>query len=272
MDLATALGLLIGLIGIGYGMFREGGGPQAFIQDSAFMIVIGGTVGAVLISFPLRQVLLVPRAIQKSFFYKEPISAAEVVEIFVRLADKARREGLLALEEEEESLPDPFLRKGVQLVVDGTEPELIRSVLEIDIELMQKRHTEATKVLEAAGGYAPTMGIIGTVMGLVGVLQRLEDPSELGHAVAVAFVATFYGILTANLFWLPLANKLKQRTEQEVLLRQLMLEGVMAVQSGENPRIIRSKLEGFLPPAARQAGPASTPAQTPAQPAEATRT
>jgi len=247
MDLGTPLGLIVALASIMAAVILEGGSPASLVKDSAAALVIGGTIGATMVSYPLSSMLKLPTLILKALLSK-PTNPAAMVDLFGHLAEKARREGLLSLEEESASLSDPFLRKGLMLVVDGTDPEVVKSILEIDIEALQQRHATGQAMLSAMGGYAPTMGIIGTVMGLVNVLSHMDDPSKLGEQVAVAFIATLYGILTANVLWLPLAGKLKNITEHEVLVRQMALEGILSVQAGENPRILRDKLMGFLAP------------------------
>lgn len=250
MDIATVIGLIFGFGMIVGGFVLEGGNPMGLVQLTAGMIVFGGTIGALLISFPLGVLLKSPKGIMKTIFSK-PHDPSEMITLFTRLAEKARREGLLSLEEEEASLDSAFIKKGVGLVVDGTDPELITAILEIEISAMEKRHGEAQAILEAAGGYSPTMGIIGTVMGLVTVLAHLDEPEKLGGGVAVAFVATLYGVTFANLVYLPLASKLKGLTHEEVMVRRMMLEGILSVQAGENPRVVQEKLLGFLPPAQR---------------------
>jgi chemotaxis protein MotA len=250
VDIATVLGLIAGFGLIFAGFILEGGNPLGLIQVTAALIVFGGTLGAMLVSFPMSQLMKLPKGLMKAFFVK-PHDPSEMIALFTRLAEKARREGLLSLEEEEGSLDDDFIKKGVALVVDGTDPELITAILEIEISAMEKRHGEVQGMLEAAGGYSPTMGIIGTVMGLVTVLSHIDEPEKLGGGVAVAFVATLYGVMAANLVYLPLAGKLKGHTHEEVMLRRMMLEGILSVQAGENPRVVQEKLLGFLPPAQR---------------------
>ncbi len=250
MDAATLIGLLIGLIGIFGGSILEGGSPAALIQLPAFLIVVGGTIGATFMSFSTKQMLGLPKLIGQTF-KKPPIDEQEVVAQFVRMADKARREGLLSLEDDVQNIPDGFLRKGMLLMIDGTDPEQVRDILEIDMEAQEKRHHGNAGILEAMGGYAPTMGIIGTVLGLISVLANLEDPAEAGHGIAVAFIATFYGVFTANVLWLPLAGKLKSKAAAELHMREAMLAGIQSIQAGDNPRIVKEKLDGFLPPKAR---------------------
>jgi chemotaxis protein MotA len=188
-------------------------------------------------------------------------SERELVSLFVRLAERARREGLLALEGEAAEVTDHTLKKGLLLVVDGTDPELVREIMESDVAAMAERHEGRYAMFEAAGGFAPTMGIIGTVMGLVNVLSHLDKPDELGKSIATAFIATLYGVLSANVFWLPVGQRLKQRNKEEVALRELAVEGVLAVQAGDNPRVVREKLESFLPMELRGEEQAETAAE-----------
>ncbi len=250
MELSTLLGLVAGFGALLAAVFMEGGSPAELVGPSAAVIVFGGTIGAAFISFPLKRVLAVPKLIANSFKAYKAESVA-IIELIVTLADKARREGLLALEQDAKDVKDDFLRRGLMLVVDGVDPSQVRSILETETNLMAQRHEQGAAVLQAMGGYAPTMGIIGTVMGLVNVLGRLSDPSHLGESIAVAFLATFYGIMSANLLWLPIAGKLRAKSHEEVEMRNLMMEGVLALQAGENPRIVREKLSAFLAPKER---------------------
>jgi chemotaxis protein MotA len=227
----------------------EGTEPSKPVTLPAFVIVIGGTIGAALISFPLGTAVAIPKLFQIAI-KDAPHDLAHVVETFVKLADRARREGLLALEQEAGSL-EPFTRRGIQMVVDGSDPALVREILEADIETMRERHKPGAGFFEAMGGFAPTMGIIGTVMGLVHVLENLSEPDKLGPLIAGAFLATLYGIFFANGIFLPLAAKLKAKSGEEAHLKQLVVEGVLAVQAGDNPRVVREKLDAYLPPALR---------------------
>jgi chemotaxis protein MotA len=205
-------------------------------------------------------------------FRQETTSERDLVNMFVRLAERARREGLLALEGEAAEIHDKSIQKGVLLVVDGTDPELVREIMEADVAAMSERHEGKYGMFAAAGGFAPTMGIIGTVMGLVNVLSHLDKPDELGKSIAGAFIATLYGVLTANVFWLPIGERLKQRNKEEVALKTLAVEGVLAVQAGDNPRVVREKLEAFLPLNLRgepEAGAESAGEGAPAQAAAA---
>ncbi len=249
MELATILGLVLGFGAMILSTLIEGGELGGLLNPSAALIVFGGTLGATLVSFPLERVKALPSLIKSAFIksaLEKEMNHEEVVALFGRLAEKARREGLLSLEQEANVIENPFLKRGVLLVVDGIDPTVVENVMDIDIAALAEERENEYSILEAMGGYSPTMGIIGTVLGLVQVLGALEDPSQLGPAIAVAFVATLYGVAAANLLWLPLASKLKTRAKTEIFWRQIMSEGVLAVQAGDNPRIVREKLEAFM--------------------------
>ncbi|MGQ9825858.1 MAG: flagellar motor protein [Desulfotomaculales bacterium] len=254
MDPSAVVGFLLAVVALVGGFVLEGGHIGALFQITAAMIVFGGTIGATVLSFPLSDLMAVPRLISVAFF-RNPPNPAEAIELIVKLAEEARREGLLYLENRLEEIQDSFLRKGIQLVVDGTDPDLVRNILEVEIYSIQERHQAGASVFEAAGGYAPTMGIIGTVMGLVHVLGSIDKPENLGPAIALAFIATLYGVSSANIFWLPVAAKLQNLSKKELLLRNLMLEGVVSLQAGYNPILIRERLTAFLKPGAREEGP-----------------
>ena len=252
MDISLLLGLLIGLGGLGMGMILEGANLGGFIGISPAVIVFGGTLGIVIVGAPLAQVLKIPKLMGLAL-KSDGHDTDELVTRMVDLAEQARREGLLSLEEQSNQMDNPFIKKGLMLVIDGTDPEQVREILEIEIEQMEQRHKRGYALLEAAGGYAPTVGIIGTVLGLVNVLSNLSGPSTLGPAIAVAFLATLYGVGSANLFYLPVGTKLKGKSEDEVLFRCISVEGILAIQAGENPRIVEERLTGFLDPRTRAA-------------------
>jgi chemotaxis protein MotA len=262
MDLATVLGLGLAVVGIIGGNVLEGGNPAALVNLPGFMIVVFGTLGAGIMAQPLPRVIGLPKVVVGAFFGGKSHDSAAAVERFVSMADKARREGLLALETDVEQIDDAFTRKGVQLMIDGTDPELLREIMEIEAEAIKHRNESNFSVLEVMGGIAPTIGVLGAVMGLMSVMRHLEEPEKIGPGIATAFVATFYGVFTANVIYIPLANKLKNRSKQEQHSLQVVIEGLMSIQSGDNPRIVREKLEGFLEPSARRkndeqsAGPA----------------
>jgi chemotaxis protein MotA len=246
MKAATAIGIVIAIVGILGSAMMEGTAPTAFINIPAIMIVFAGTFGVTMGACGMDKMKAIP-GLYKRCFSAEPQDLGGSVQTMVAYAERARRDGLLALEDELPSLDDEFTRKGLQLVVDGTDPDLVREILEADIDAMSARHKSSAGVFEKAGGFAPTMGIIGTVMGLVNVLSHLDKPDELGKSIATAFIATLYGVLSANVFWLPVGERLKQRNKEEVGRRTLAVEGVLSVQAGDNPRVVREKLEAFLP-------------------------
>lgn len=256
MEISTPIGLLLGLGALIVSVILEGGSPASLVNGPAAVIVFGGTFGATLVAFPLAKFLKLPTLIAQSFqtFKGDPHS---LIELFVGLADHARREGLLSLEEEAGKIEDAFVKKGVMLVVDGVDPDTVRTILETDAEQAETRHKEGYSILETMAGFGPTMGIIGTVMGLVNVLSRLSDPEHLGESIATAFIATLYGVASANILWNPIGTKLKAKSLTELKARELCIEGVLAVQAGENPRIVRDKLESFLAPKERGQEPAT---------------
>jgi len=247
MDIATILGIVLAFGAILVSVLIEGGGLGQFVNMPAIIIVIGGTLGATILSYPLKQILGLPGVMKHAFMFKES-DAVAVMRQIVEYARKARREGILALEQDAHNTDNQFLRLGIQLVVDGTPAELVREILETEISSMRKRHGVGESIFSTLGGFAPTLGILGTVMGLVNMLARLNEPGEMGHAIAAAFCATLYGVGIANLVFLPIGNKLKMRSHHEAALYELIIEGVLALQEGDNPRVVQSKMEAFLPP------------------------
>jgi len=251
MDLATVIGLTGGIILLLIGC--SGGSISAlrgFFDISAIYITFGGSLAAMMINFPLERFSKAFKSLRWVFFTKS-YSPDVIINTLVRYAEKARREGLLALEDEIESSADEFLKKGIQLVVDGTDPELVKNILEIEIGFLEERHGENKAFWEAWGGLAPSFGLTGTVIGLIKMLGSLDDPSSIGPAMAVALLTTLYGAVMAYMIFNPIAAKLGIRTEQEIMIRQIMVEGILSVQAGENPRIVEEKLKSFLPPAER---------------------
>lgn len=245
MDIATILGLFIGLSSLLLGFLWEGGHAAALLNPSAALIVFGGTLGATMFSFSPRDFKAVPYLLQLAVINK-PYDPIKTIDEIVALAEEARREGLLYLENRLPDLDDPYLKKGLQLVIDGTDPELVKSILEVEIYSTQERHSIGSNIFEVAGGYAPTMGIIGTVMGLVHVLGNMNTPEGLGPAIAIAFMATLYGVGSANVLWFPLATKLSNLSNKEIVLKQLMMEGLISLQAGYNPLLIRERLVAYL--------------------------
>jgi len=245
MDLNSILGIILALGAILGGNILEGGHTSSLLQLTAFIIVMGGTVAAVMVQLPMRQFLGGWRMLGW-VFVPPRVAAAEAIEKIVTWSNVARKEGLLGLEAISESEPDLFARKGLQLLVDGSEPEMIRGVLEVDISTKEQHSLGSAKMFEAMGGYAPTIGILGAVMGLIHVMNNLADPSKLGSGIAVAFVATIYGVGSANLLFLPFANKLKGVINAQTRYQEMIMEGVISIAEGENPRNIETKLQGYI--------------------------
>ncbi|MCS6776795.1 MAG: flagellar motor protein [Chloroherpetonaceae bacterium] len=250
MDLATIIGLLLAWGALIGALLMEGGEVQSLINVPAALIVFGGTLGASISSFRMNQILGIPAVLRKAFT-ERPLDLLEVITLLVYLAERARREGMLALEAEANRIDDEFLQRGLRLAVDGTDPELLRDILSTDIHFLQARHRSGESLFTTMGGFAPTLGIIGTVMGLVHMLANLSNPDAMGPLIASAFVATLYGVSSANLIFLPIANKLRARSAEEVLAREVMLEGILAIQAGDNPRLVEEKLKAFLAPPLR---------------------
>jgi len=246
MDFATVIGLVLGILSLIVGFVLEGGTVSSLIQGTAAMIVFGGTFGAVIVGTPFRTLKKVPFILKYAFFEKRQ-KPEEIIEKLISLANTSRREGLLALEGQLDELGDnEFLKEGIQMIIDGAEAEMIEDILNRKIERYEDEILSIGKIFEAAGGFAPTMGIIGTVMGLVHVLGELDDAAKLGPSIAVAFIATLYGVSSANVIYLPIFNKIKARLEQQIVIMELQAEGLMSIQYGENSTILKNKLSAFL--------------------------
>ncbi len=245
MDKASWGGVALGLGGIVGGLLLEGGRLSQVLQPTAAMIVFGGTTGAVLIQFPLPVVLEAIRRLGDVFIPRSYDPAAIVQEL-VRYANQARRKGIVSLDEELEKIKEPFLKKSLQLAVDGTEPQELRSMMELELQNKADLEERIPQVFESAGGFSPTIGIIGAVLGLIQVMQHLDKIDEVGRGIAVAFVATIYGVGAANLFLLPVAGKLRIRIREEEVLREMTLEGVISLLEGMNPRMVEARLLSFL--------------------------
>lgn len=248
MDLATVIGIFLSF-GLVFGAM--GSDIILFWDIPSLLIVIGGTLGAALITYPVYHVLGVMAIMKKTFFSKLDPPTQMIVQ-FVDFASRVRREGILSLEPHLKEVKDEFLRKALQLTVDGMEPQAIQEILETEISYLEERHSRGAEILLCFGALAPAMGMIGTVIGLVLMLKNMSDPSSIGPAMAVALITTFYGAVLANLVFNPMAGKLKTRSKEEVLLRSMIIEGVMSLSRGENPRIIEEKLNSFLPPKSRK--------------------
>ena len=251
MDKSSWGGVLIAVGGILTGLMLEGGRLAQILQPTAAMIVFGGTLGAVLLQFPLAIVLASFKRLGHVFF--DPQSdPQQLIKEIVGFASKARKEGIVSLDRELENIKEPFLRKSLMLAVDGTEPQELRKMMELELENQGEHEERLPQVFEAAGGFSPTIGIIGAVLGLIQVMQHLDNIDEVGRGIAVAFVATIYGVGAANLLFLPSAGKLKIRIRSEHQMREMMLEGVISILEGLNPRMVDIKLQGFLANASPQ--------------------
>ena len=243
-DIATLGGLLLAMGGILGGLLIEGGKLTDITQVTALMIVLGGTIGAVMVTTPLKTLIRAGKYLGDVFFEKRE-EPQQVIEEIIGYATKARKNSIISLESELDSIGDPFLRKAISLSVDGTDLKELRQMMELDLDLQHRSGEAVAKVYEAAGGYAPTIGIIGAVLGLIQVMKHLENIEEVGRGIAVAFVATVYGVASANLFFLPAANKIKARLQETLHIKELMLEGVLSMVEGLNPKLIRVKLDAF---------------------------
>lgn len=246
MDLGTAIGFIVGLIFIIYGILLSGD-LITFLNLASILIVLGGTVAATLISFPLKKVVTSIKVAKHAFSDKR-IDENSIIKEIINLANIARKEGLLALEDAAGNLDDDFLKKGILLIVDGTDPELVRNILETELVFVEERHEEGQGIFRTMATFSPAFGMIGTLIGLINMLQELDDPSTVGPNMAVALITTFYGTILANLVFQPIANKLKGRSRAELIVKEMVVEGLLSIQSGENPRIIEEKLNTFVAP------------------------
>lgn len=250
MDLATILGIVsaFGLVIIAIVM---GGGIGLFINVPSLMIVVGGTLGATMINYPLKDVLRAVSIVKNAFFAGNA-SQEEIVKQFVDFGGKARREGILALETDVKNIEDEFLGKGLQLSVDGLEPQAIENIMDTEVGYLRERHVLGAEIFSTMGTFAPALGMIGTLIGLVQMLQAMDDPNSIGPAMAVALLTTFYGSVMANLVYMPLAGKLRARSKEETLVKEMIIQGVISLTKGENPRILEQKMLAFMPPKDRQ--------------------
>ncbi len=245
MDLGTILGITVAFVGILFGQFLEGGSVLQILQPTAALIVFGGTIGATMIGFSLASF---QRAVSELIyvFKEESAQPNGVIDQIIAFTNKARREGIISLEKDANDVEDPFFKKATMMAVDGSEPSELRETMEVELGYMDERGETSAKIFEAAGGYAPTIGIIGAVLGLIQVMQHLDDIEEVGHGIAVAFVATIYGVGIANIFFLPAAAKLKAKHRKRMIIKEMMLEGTLGILEGQNPRLIEGKLSSFL--------------------------
>ena len=246
MDITTIVGLIAGFTLIIMGIYN-GGELSSFIDTGSILITVGGTFAATLVAFPLAQIVGVIGVLKKAFLHKS-IPPTELIEKIVGFAETARREGILALEQAVQEVDDTFMASGIRLAVDGTEPDLIQTILETELNFVEERHKGGISIFEQMGSFGPAMGMVGTLIGLVIMLKNLDDPSAIGPGMALALITTFYGAVTANLIYLPVANKLKVRSAEEGLQKRMIMEGIMSIQSGDNPRIVEQKLNVFISP------------------------
>jgi chemotaxis protein MotA len=245
VDKSTLTGIILAVVGILAGLILEGGRLGQILQPTAAMIVIGGTIGAVMVQFPMPTVLRAGKSLSQVFVEKAN-GSDKLIKTLVDFAQKARKEGIVSLDADLPGIQEGFLKKSLMLAVDGTEPEELRKMMEIDLDVVAEEEEKIAQVFEAAGGFAPTIGIIGAILGLIQVMQHLENIDEVGKGIAVAFVATIYGVGSANVFFLPAAGKLKIRHRKEQLLREMAVEGVVSILEGINPRMLETKLQGFF--------------------------
>lgn len=250
MDLATVIGIssAFALVLIAMSL---GGSPLMFFDVPSVLVVVGGTIGVTLVNYPLRDVLKLVGVVKNVFFHSL-VPLPQVINQFVEFATKARREGILALETSMKEVDDQFLAKGLQLTIDGLEPGNIKEIMETEIDYVAERHRLGAEIFMTMGTFAPAMGMIGTLIGLVQMLQNMSDPNAIGPAMAVAIITTFYGACMANILFLPMSGKLKTRSQEEVMTKEVILNGVLAIARGDNPRVIEQKLHSFLPPGLRQ--------------------
>ena len=250
MDIATLVGIILAF-SLVLSAILMGGSILLFINIQSIMIVIGGTLGATMINYPLPDLLKVIKVVKNAFFAKKTTPQG-IISDFVKLAGMARREGILALESGMTDISDNFMKKGIQLSIDGLEPASINDILGTEIIAIQDRHKLGADIFTTLGTFAPALGMIGTLIGLVQMLQTMDDPSSIGPAMAVALLTTFYGALLANVLCLPIAGKLKNRSSEEVIMKELMSEGIKSIAKGDNPRLLEQKLNAFLPPQLRE--------------------
>ena len=252
MDITTIVGLIAGFTLIIMGIL-SGGSMSAFVDAPSLLITLGGTVAATLINHPLNMMVGLVGIGMKAFFWTS-LPSTELIEKIVGFAETARREGILALEQAVQEVDDAFMSTGIRLAVDGTEPELIQTILETELSFIEERHKAGANMFSYMGGAAPAFGMIGTLVGLVNMLQNLDDPSALGPGMATALITTFYGAVCANIIFIPIAGKLKIRSAEELLQKRMIMEGIMSIQSGDNPRIVEQKLSTFIAPSLRPTG------------------
>jgi chemotaxis protein MotA len=246
MDKSSLLGLILGIIAVGVGMVLKGVGPEALINPAAILIILVGTAASVMIAFPMSTLKKVPALFKVLFTEKQEKSVEELILTFSDMADQARKEGILSLESKLDEIDDSFLASGLQLAIDGQTPEFIRDVLLEKIDAMEKRHHEGAAIFSQAGTYAPTLGVLGAVVGLIAALADMTDIEKLGHAISAAFIATLLGIFTGYVLWHPFSNKLKSKSKHEVEIKEIMIEGIISITTGESAKVVKDKLGSYL--------------------------
>lgn len=255
MEKSSIIGLFLGFFAVGFGMVLKGASLSALANPAAFLIIIVGTAATLFIGFPLAELKKFPVLVKLLFKGQQLVSTQEIIRIFINLAGIARREGLLALESHAQEIDDPFFKNGLMLIIDGRDPDFVRDVLTEEIEAMEERHQSGAQIFTQGGTYAPTLGVLGAVVGLIAALGNLSDIEKLGHSIAAAFVATLLGIFTGYVLWHPFANKLKRFSKNEALIKRITIEGILSLQSGESASAIEDKLKVYLPASQRNLQP-----------------
>jgi chemotaxis protein MotA len=258
VELSTIIGIVLGFVAVGVGMVLKGASLAVLINPAAFLIIIAGTAACLLNAFPMEVLKNFPTLVKMLFKQPEFMSKSDMLKMFVELSQTARREGILALESRVEEVPDVFLKTGLSMVIDGLDPDFVGDVLEAEIQGMEERHRVGALIFSQAGSYAPTLGVLGAVVGLIAALGNLNDIDALGHSIAAAFVATLLGIFTGYVIWNPFANKLKIMSKKEVDVRKMMVEGILSLQAGDSPTAIEAKLKVFISQTEREQMKAKT--------------
>ena len=251
MEKSTLIGIIAGLVSVFVGMIIKGAPLSSMANPAAFLIIIGGTFSCLLNAFPMETVSKLPTLFKILFRADNFGSKVDTVKLFVELSQLARREGILALEGKVQEIEDPFFKNGLSMVIDGMDPDFVSDVLDAELAVMEERHAEARSILTQAGTYAPTLGVLGAVVGLIAALADLSDVNKLGHAISAAFIATILGIFTGYVIWLPFANKLKVKSANEIAYKRMIIEGILSLQAGDSPTAIQAKLTTFIPQSER---------------------
>jgi chemotaxis protein MotA len=255
LEKSSIIGIFLGIFAVGFGMFLKGANMSALFNPAAFLIIFVGTAASLFVAFPMVELKRFPTLLKLLFKGQTPMSKHEIINMFINLAGIARREGLLALEVHTEKISDPFLKNALAFIIDGRDPEFVRDVLTEDISAMEERHQSGALIFTQAGTYAPTLGVLGAVVGLVAALGNLNDIDQIGHSIAAAFIATLFGIFSGYVLWHPFANKLKRMSRNEASLKKIIFEGVLALQAGETASAIEDKLKVYLPAKERNLKP-----------------